>query len=187
MLLDQLIRFASFLYAICMCLLNAYHFDFLRLHCFLLISSFHNDCSAMGFFSLRSSSFESAVNVCFLADVITVSICLFFFSFPFLSRSELPAGCCCLLGVCNNPEPFRPLSFPPLLPWQPPCCNLFGSTRGNFGPKSPRGKTLLLCNIIRSHDVMMGRPFNFVYALSTTDRRSCHCPAVTVKGAQRTR
>lgn len=32
------------------------------------------------------------------------NLSFFFFSFPFLSRSELPAGCYCLLGVCNNPR-----------------------------------------------------------------------------------
>lgn len=110
-------------------------------------------------------------------DEITVSIGPFFsLSFPFLSRSELPAGCCCLLGVCNNPEPFRPLSFPPLFITL--ATTLLQSFRINSGQfrakKSSRGKILLLCNIIRSHDVMMGRTFNFVYALSTTDGRQSY-------------
>lgn len=105
-------------------------------------------------------------------DVITVSIGLFFFSFPFLFRSELPAGCCCFLGVCNNPEPFRPLSFPPLITLATTLLQSFRINSGQFrAKKSSRGKILLLCNMIRSHDVMMGRPFNFVYALSTTDGR----------------
>lgn len=87
-----------------------------------------------------------------------------------LSRSERPADCCCLLGVCNKPP--NPSSsavcgrfhFRPPINYlgKPPRCNLFGSTRGYFGAKQvPRGgkKVLLLCNMIRTHDVMMGPLF----------------------------
>lgn len=106
-------------------------------------------------------------------DEITVSIGPFF-PFPFLSSPDPDSRPVAVVfwACAITPNPFgRFHSLPYLLPWQPPCCNLFGSTRGNFGPKSHRGKILLLCNIIRSHDVMMGRTFNFVYALSTTDGR----------------
>lgn len=123
------------------------------------------------FFSL-SSSFEFAVNVCFGTDVITVSICFFpyYFSLPFPSPDPNARPIAVVFWVyAINPRTLRRrpcaaafISVPLLITFANHLVAIFSDQLGAIsGPnKSSRGKkVLLLCNMIRTHDVMMGPLF----------------------------